>query len=372
MADKRIADNKVVFHVIPTLGSGGAEAVLADYISNDCDSKHCVVTLFKTPSSQFFDIDSADDYVGLEFNLNPFKALYRLVKLLGSNKGSVVFLWTYYACVFAPIFSFYNWNIIFSIHHSLSDYKNEKSTIKLAINLIRSFSTLKSVRKILYVSDVSKFGHEEFGFPSSKSVRIDNGLVLKGYKDQRIAKLNRPMSRRFIVGHAARYHPIKNHRLFLESLRFLLDKGISFRAILAGQGVDRTNSELMADIVELGLDNVVDLRGEINDMPAFYSEIDVFALTSRAESAPRVILEALACGVPVISTDVGDANGMIDAFGIVADDNSDSIGAAIISQADRLRCDTSISESAYQYVVQKYSIEHMISAYSSLIEEVRS
>lgn len=370
MSAETACPEQVVYHVIPTLGSGGAEAVLVDYIRNDHSAKHCVVTLFKTSGSDFFEIGSRHQHHALEFNKNPVASIYRLLKLIRVRNRTVVFLWTYHACSLAPLFSLFRWNILFSIHHSLTDFHNEKMGIRFAIRLTCKLADLKYVRHVLYVSDFSKLTHEAFGFPKSKSFRIDNGLVVGDYKVSSKARESLTGPNRFLIGHVARYHPIKNHRLFLEALRCLLENGYDFTAVMVGNGVDDSNSKLVADVIDLGLDHVVELRGEVSDMHELYSEIDVLVLTSRAESAPRVILESLASGVPVISTDVGDAKAMIGKYGIVTDSHPASVGEGIICQVDQLRNGVFVADCAHEYVVSRYSMDKIIGEYSLLIEKL--
>ena len=62
----------------------------------------------------------------------------------------------------------------------------------------------------------------------------------------------------------------------------------------------------------------VQLLGEVSDMPAFYQSIDAFLLTSITEGFPNVLVEAMASGLPCITTDVGDAKYIVQELGWVA------------------------------------------------------
>src|SRR5207237_7890422 len=65
----------------------------------------------------------------------------------------------------------------------------------------------------------------------------------------------------------------------------------------------------------LGLSDAVTFAGYApqHDMPAFYRTADVFALTSDFDNSPNVVLEAMACGLPIVSTDVGGLREFVDA-----------------------------------------------------------
>jgi glycosyltransferase involved in cell wall biosynthesis len=79
--------------------------------------------------------------------------------------------------------------------------------------------------------------------------------------------------------------------------------GRPFTALLVGDGPDRPSVE--AEVRALGLQDVVTLTGTREDVPALLAQADVFALSSRSEGAPLSILEAMAAGLPVVSSRVG-------------------------------------------------------------------
>ena len=73
--------------------------------------------------------------------------------------------------------------------------------------------------------------------------------------------------------------------------------------MIVGDGPERTNIE--NTIAALNLGQKVSLLGTRSDTPSLLAAMDVFALTSHNEASPVSILEALSCGVPVVSTRVG-------------------------------------------------------------------
>jgi glycosyltransferase involved in cell wall biosynthesis len=79
--------------------------------------------------------------------------------------------------------------------------------------------------------------------------------------------------------------------------------GRAFTALLVGDGPDRPSVE--AEVRRLGLQDAVTLAGTRDDVPELLARADVFALSSRSEGAPLSILEAMAAGLPVVSSRVG-------------------------------------------------------------------
>lgn len=102
------------------------------------------------------------------------------------------------------------------------------------------------------------------------------------------------------IGCAGRLTEIKGHKYLIDALKFLKEDCI---LLLAGEGENR--SELENYIKERGLNDRVILLGNIDDMVYFYQSLDVFCLPSLNEGLPLSPLEAQACGIPVILTDVG-------------------------------------------------------------------
>lgn len=114
-----------------------------------------------------------------------------------------------------------------------------------------------------------------------------------------------------VFGMVARFEPIKNHALLLDAAELLAKQTQNFRVKLIGQG--HLKIDVLASILEKGLEEVVEVVEYSNDMPAFYQSIDVGVLTSFAEGIPRALIEPMASGKPVICTDVkGSREAIVD------------------------------------------------------------
>ena len=96
------------------------------------------------------------------------------------------------------------------------------------------------------------------------------------------------------------------------------------RLVIAGGGPERAGLEALA--AELGVAADVTFPGHVADTPALYAGFDVFALSSDTEQMPLSVLEAMAAGLPVASTDVGDVRAML------APEN----GAQVVAQDEAL------------------------------------
>jgi glycosyltransferase involved in cell wall biosynthesis len=145
-------------------------------------------------------------------------------------------------------------------------------------------------------------------FPSKKVVVIPNGVDTNRFRPNPEAKSvvrselglepNTPL-----VGIVAALRPEKNHTLFLNAASKVLDKCPKAHFVIVGDGPERSTIENV--IKTLGIEKNVSMLGTRSDTPKLLAAMDVFALTSHNEASPVSILEALSCGVPVVSTRVG-------------------------------------------------------------------
>lgn len=103
-----------------------------------------------------------------------------------------------------------------------------------------------------------------------------------------------------VIGLMGRMVAKKGFDLLLASLALLKQKNVNFRAILAGDG--KEHDALQAKAQALGLSNIVTFPGWVEDKQQFFDQIDIFCLPSHHEPFGIVLLEAMAAGLPVIST----------------------------------------------------------------------
>ncbi len=142
--------------------------------------------------------------------------------------------------------------------------------------------------------------------PSRKLALIGNGIQLDAFTPGNPPRNNPP-----VILCAARFEPVKNHSMLLEAASILRDRGIAFTLRLAGDG--ELMSACQAWVQDHGLDGHVEFLGYCDDVPALTAGAEVCTLASVKEGLPRAILEAGACGRPIVATDVvGNRDAIVD------------------------------------------------------------
>ena len=163
-----------------------------------------------------------------------------------------------------------------------------------------------------------------------------------------------------VIGAMGRLVGKKGFDVYLDALAILKSRGIPFCAILGGDG--KETPSLAARIAQHGLEQHVTLLGWVKDKAAFFESIDLFVLPSRHEPFGIVLIEAMAHGVPVVTTDAeGPAEIATDnvTARIVPRDQPAAMADALAALlADPARA-TAMGEAGRTLAATEYSMERM-------------
>ena len=368
--------SKRILHVITGLNDGGVEAVLASFCTHDKSNLHHVLSL-SGPGKYGSLISSYASVSCLRLGVltisvipNIFTALLNIIKF----DPHVIQGWMYHGCFMSSILSIFlpRAKIFWSIHNTVLEKGSSKTTTILISNILAVISRF-SPSQIIYCAESALMHHLKIGYCSSRSCVINNGYDFARFSP---TKYNSPLgsdsdaSSIVNLSMIARYDPYKDHPTLLKSLALLADQGVNFHCYLVGSGVDKNNITLVSLVRDLNLEGRVSLKGQISDIPQFLSKIDVNLLSSSAEAFPNVLVESMACGVPCVSTDVGDARIILDGYGEIVpvrDPRSFAFQtAALISKLKVPKLRAKIQADCVNSVKARFSIETMVVLYNSI------
>jgi glycosyltransferase involved in cell wall biosynthesis len=130
------------------------------------------------------------------------------------------------------------------------------------------------------------------------------------YNKQTVCKKFGIPENSFVFGTAGRLAPTKGLRYLVRAFAQIKKQLHNVELLIAGTG--ELKGRLEKRTVKLGCNNSVHFLGHVENMPEFYSAIDVFVLPSVAEGLPRVIIEAMAAGILCVATDAGGIPEILD------------------------------------------------------------
>ena len=147
----------------------------------------------------------------------------------------------------------------------------------------------------------------------------------------------------------------------------LKDQPIVFK--IAGSGANLATPEIKQAFAEHQLDpKKVQLLDQVSDMPTFYQSLDAFLMTSITEGFPNVLVEAMASGLPCVTTDVGDAKYIVEEMGwVVAPRDVAALKAAILNYVKLSHAEKhSLKQQTRLWVEQNFSIQHVSQHYMTV------
>lgn len=161
-----------------------------------------------------------------------------------------------------------------------------------------------------------------------------------------------------LIGTAGRLETVKGQRYLIEALSHL---ETNTHLVIAGNGSLYT--ELLTLIENLALQHRVHMIGHVEDMPHFYNALDVFCLPSLQEGFPLSPLEAQACGIKVLVTDVG---GSKDTLCPTTGMAVPAQNVALMAQKLSDMLGNEVTNSPRQFICEQYNFANKIAEYNSL------
>ena len=173
----------------------------------------------------------------------------------------------------------------------------------------------------------------------------------------------------FVIGTVAALRPEKNLARLIEAVAHARRRGANgLRLVIAGEGAERPALErLAASILEPG---GVAFLGHLSDPAPIYDHFDAFALSSDTEQMPLSLLEAMASGLPVAATDVGDVPSMVADVNrpFVTPCDTTALGDALAGLAADPKRARAIGAANRARVSREYDQAQMIQTWAGLLD----
>jgi glycosyltransferase involved in cell wall biosynthesis len=372
---------KIAF-VITDLEVGGAERMLLKLITR-LDRRRwqaSVISLMDGgPLQPCFEEQGIPVYtLGMSSANSSLRGLRRLAQLLRQLQPDLVQGYMIHGNLCAQIAGFManrRLPVLWGVRHSNLDPSAEKaSTILLsrALGLLSRFAA-----HIVYNSGAGRAMHEAMGYAAARASVIPNGFDTEAFRPSPEARteVRRELGLApdaLLIGMVGRYHPMKGHGVFLRAAAQIAAARDNVFFVIAGSGLDSGNAELVQQVANERLVGRMFLLGVRADVPRITAAFDIATLSSVGEAFPNVVGEAMACAVPCVVTDVGDAARIVDDTGVVVPVND----AQALADGWARLLDMPAAERqalgmrARQLVCDRYSLDAIVAQYEALYLKV--
>ena len=230
-----------------------------------------------------------------------------------------------------------------------------------------SRATFHIVDHIICYSNIEKENIEILGIDPKKISVIHNGIDTTLFTP-RASEKNADKKQILWVG---RFVTGKGVEYLIEAFLLVLKKSPGTHLVLVGVGPEKTAIEKRIRKLHLHSSVIFIDYLDNEELPGVYRNSDVFVLPSLMEGVPRTILEAMACGVPVVTTNLPHLVGIIDGAGLVVPPKEPTLLAdAILTILEDSSLAEKMGQQGRRKIEQEYSWEDTVGKVLALYESV--
>ena len=357
----------LVVHLLYRLDFGGLETLLVDCINRMPGYRHAVVCLagYTAFAERITRADvtlhSLDKAPGLGLG-----AHLRLFKLLRALRPTI--LHTYNLSAIEYNFTATLAGVPVRVHAEHGRDAGDPHGKNRKHNLLRRLMAPFVDRFVPVSGDLRDWLRSTVGIDAAKIALIANGVDTSQYRPAPQAPAE------YVVGTVGRLQDVKNQALLIDAFGAVRARlpHQPMRLVIVGDGPLRT--ALQQRVHDAGLAGAVTLTGARSDIADQMRAMSVFALSSLAEGTPVTLLEAMACGLPVVSTAVGGIPELVqeNATGLlVASGDCAAMTDALAVYALDPALARHHGGAGRARIEQGYSVGAMVQAYAALYDTLR-
>lgn len=347
--------------VLPYFGPGGAEKMVSQLASGMDNARFetKVFCIYGEPQGNHMEQTLLDKgirihYIGKKKGFS-ISAITKLFRALDRFSPDVVHTHLY-ACVYTALWPMIRRKPFLHTFHTLPEVENRRPIRRqLTTWLIRSQKMIP-----VAISEGNRKMVADFYHISEKRVPV----VYNPVDVQRFSGKERTSNGGFCFITVGRLSAVKNQQMMLRAFAAFLAKGYEAKLLILGKGEEEENLKALA--TELGICDQVEFIGYVPNVEGYLVRSDVFLMSSRYEAQPLSILEAMAAGLPVISTDVGGVRDILTDNGIlIPAGDADAMAKAMEKLYTQPALREKMAASAVKQV-QRFDLSNTVAAYAQL------
>ncbi|HEX3031262.1 MAG TPA: glycosyltransferase [Bacillota bacterium] len=301
-----------VMHIIYSLEAAGAQQLLVDMLKQGkkglFNYSVCCIA-FGGPLVEDIQKIGIPVFVVGKQKKYQLALIYRLYRLLRQNQVDILVTHMFTANCWGRIAAVLAGTpLIFAVEHGIDSYK------KFAHDTVDRVLLLFTNRMIAVADNIKAFLVDKKKLPRQKIMVIKNGIDLdrvtiteEGMDLKAKLGLDRA---RFTVGVIGRLEKVKGHRTLLEAVGIIIRKRDDIQFVIVGDGREKLN--ILRYIRDKGLGEWVKVLGVRRDIFSILNLLDIYLMPSYSEGTPIALLEAMACGKPIIATRIEGIQAVIN------------------------------------------------------------
>ncbi len=369
-----------IVHIITDLDTGGAERMLARLVAASHGARfdhHVIALIGQGRQAEAMRAAGVPVWaLGLSGAAGLPLSVARLAVWLRRLRPDVVQTWLYHADLVGTLAAALAGgpSLLWSVRCSDMDFQRYAASTALVVRLLARLSGWPDM--VVANAEAGRERHVALGYRPRRWRIIPNGVDVAAYRPDPRARAT--VRRQLgvgegapVVGVVARRDPMKDHATFLEAAGRVAGRMPAPVFVLAGRGVTAEAPEVRT--APPALAGRLHALGEHADVPRLMAGLDLLVLPSLyGEGFPNVVAEAMACGVPAVVTDVGDAAHIVGETGrVVPPGDADALADAMVAmlgetEAERARR----GQAARQRITANWSLESTVAAFEDLYREV--
>lgn len=358
-----------ILHIITGLQTGGAETMLTRItMAPESNSDSMVVSL--VPGGRLAKHLRDAGIKVIELNLGSLlgflAGLIALPRAIRDFEPAVVQGWMYHgdlAALFGLVFSGRRRKTCLSwgIRCSSLDFGQYRFQLRLVVKVCALLSAWPDV--IVANSFAGLRAHRAIGYRSRREEVVPNGIDLDQYRpdpaERRAVRNELGVAENVVLlAHVGRVDPMKDHDTFFAAMTELPH----IQALIIGAGTE-----------SLSAPNNVRSLGLRTDMPRLLAAADYIVSSSAfGEGFSNALMEGMACGLPAVATDVGDARLILGTTGkVVPPRDPKALASAIVAltREDRTQHDDR-SRRAREHIAENFSLGRVIGRFNALYDTI--
>ncbi len=371
-----------LLHCITSLDADGAQHMLlklCQHMKQD-EFEHIVLNLRSSSefAKRFAAIGVPVINIGMRSSLPTVAASRAIREAIKTFSPDIIQGWMYHgniAATLGHLFAKSSTPLLWNIRKAVENPKEYRPLTRMTLKLGAFLSSRP--KKVIYCGNYVAEQHIKLGYSPNNTAVIYNGFdtdlfapAPTHYQALR-SRLGLPSDIK-LVGMTARFHPHKDHLNFLKCAEIVAKAHPKTHFLLAGRGLSSDNQALQKMLSQVDLKNNLHLLGERSDVPQILPALDVYCQSSSAEGFPNALGEAMACGVPCVSTNAGaSAEAIGDCGKIVEINDHEALAQAVIemlSLPNEQR--TLLSNRMHQRVLKNFSLAVIATQYEDCYLDV--